>query len=198
LPLILHATNPGFDLVIAPGGIKEISTPTVPEATYYFLGYRYEIVGGTQTETLIGPFGVGALVLSIFLVIGIGLAIGSYYTLKSKNVIKIRDQSKALEQEFASALFQLGNRLGDGLPAEIAFSKVAAVMEGTLSGRFFQTVSDNISKRGMNVEQAIFDEKFGALVYYPSNLIESSMKVLVESSKKGPLVASQALINVSE
>jgi hypothetical protein len=71
-------------------------------------------------------------------------------------------------------------------------------MEGTLSGRFFQTVSDNISKRGMNVEQAIFDDKFGALIYYPSNLIESSMKVLVESSKKGPMVASQALINVSE
>lgn len=50
----------------------------------------------------------------------------------------------------------------------------------------------------MNVESAIFDPKRGALVYYPSNLIESSMKVLVESSKKGPLVASQAIINVSE
>ena len=42
-----------------------------------------------------------------------------YYKLKSKNVIKIRNQSNELEDEFASALFQLGNRLGDGLPAEI-------------------------------------------------------------------------------
>jgi hypothetical protein len=50
----------------------------------------------------------------------------------------------------------------------------------------------------MSVEQAVFDEKRGALVYYPSNLIESSMKVLVESSKKGPMIASQAVINVAE
>jgi len=50
----------------------------------------------------------------------------------------------------------------------------------------------------MNVEQAIFDPKHGAINYYPSNLIESSMKVLIESSKKGPIVASQAVINVSE
>jgi hypothetical protein len=198
LPLILHMTTPGFDLVLTNAGIKEISTPTDPTATYYLLGYRYEIANGVQTETLIGPFGLGSLILSIFFVTGIGVGIGLYYTMKSKNVIKIRDQSKALEQEFAAALFQLGNRLGDGLPAEIAFSKVAEVMEGTLSGKFFQMVADNISKRGMNVEQAIFDEKYGALVYYPSNLIESSMKVLVESSKKGPMVASQALINVSE
>ncbi len=132
------------------------------------------------------------------LVLAFGVGIGSFYSFRSKNVIKIREQSKALEQEFASALFQLGNRLGDGLPAEIAFGKVSQVMEGTLSGKFFELVSANISKLGMSVEQAIFDEKRGALVYYPSNLIESSMKVLVESSKKGPMIASQAVTNVAE
>jgi hypothetical protein len=132
------------------------------------------------------------------MVLAFGLGVGLYFKLRSKNVIKIREQSKALEQEFASALFQLGNRLGDGLPAEIAFGKVAEVMEGTLSGQFFELVSNNISRLGMSVEQAIFDEAKGALVYYPSTLIESSMKVLVESSKKGPLIASQAVINVSE
>ena len=198
LPLVIHALSPNFDLGLTSLGIKELHTPSDPEVSYYLLGYRYEIINGAQTETLVGPFGIGALILSIVFVIAIGFSIGLYYRLKSKNVIKIRDQSKALEQEFAAALFQLGNRLGDGLPAEIAFSKVAEVMEGTLSGRFFETVSNNITKFGMNVEQAIFDEKRGALVYYPSNLIESSMKVLVESSKKGPMVASQALINVSD
>jgi hypothetical protein len=134
----------------------------------------------------------------MFMVLAFGLSFGAFYHFKSRNVIKIRDQAKALEQEFASALFQLGNRLGDGLPAEIAFGKVAVVMEGTLSGKFFEIVSTNISKLGMNVEQAIFDEKRGALIYYPSNLIESSMKVLIESSKKGPIIASQAVINIAE
>jgi hypothetical protein len=198
-PLALHSMNPGFDVVITSGNqIKIIDTPTDPDATFYFLGYRDEIVDGNKTGNVVGPFGLGALVLSIVFVLAFGLGIGLYYRLRSKNVIKIREQSKALEQEFASALFQLGNRLGDGLPAEIAFGKVAEVMEGTLSGQFFEMVSNNISRMGMSVEQAIFDETKGALVYYPSNLIESSMKVLVESSKKGPMIASQAVINVSE
>ena len=198
VPLVLHATS-NTDLAVVPGkGIVAIEEPTHPEATFYFLGYRPEIVEGEKTGKLVGPFGLGSTLLSLLLVLAFGLGIGSYYNFRSRNVIKIREQSKALEKEFASALFQLGNRLGDGLPAEIAFGKVAEVMEGTLSGKFFVMVSINISKLGMSVEQAIFDEKRGALVYYPSNLIESSMKVLVESSRKGPMVASQAVINVSE
>jgi hypothetical protein len=55
----------------------------------------------------------------------------------------------------------------------------------------------NISKLGLSVEDAIFHEKFGAINKYPSNIIQSSMKVLVESAKKGPMIASQAIINVS-
>lgn len=198
-PLIMHALIPNFDVAMTSDGeFKIINTPTDPEATYYFLGYRKEVAGGQETGNIVGPFGIGAIVLSMFAVLAFGISIGLYYHFRSRNVIKIRDQAKALEQEFASALFQLGNRLGDGLPAEIAFGKVAVVMEGTLSGKFFEIVSTNISKLGMNVETAIFDEKRGALMYYPSNLIESSMKVLVESSKKGPMIASQAVINVAE
>ncbi|MFH0869471.1 MAG: hypothetical protein V1866_00260 [archaeon] len=197
-PLVLHAMTPDYDIVWTNSGIKIINQISDPEAIYYFLGYRHEIVEGVTQDTVVGPFGIGAMLLSIIFVFAFGIGIGLYYKLRSKNVIKIREQSKALEQEFAAALFQLGNRLGDGLPVEIAFGKVAEVMEGTLSGKFFELVSMNISKLGMNVEQAIFDPKRGALVYYPSNLIESSMKVLVESSKKGPMIASQAVINVSE
>ena len=114
------------------------------------------------------------------------------------NVIQIREKAKALEREFASALFQLGNRLGDGIPAEIAFSKVADVMEGTTTGDFFRLVSSNITRLGMGIEQAIFDPHHGALVYYPSHIIESSMKVLAVSVRKGPKIAAEALVSVSK
>ncbi len=144
-----------------------------------------------------GPFGLGASMLSLAVTAAFGLGIGIFYKLRSKNVMKIRERSKKLELEFASALFQLGNRLGDGLPAEIAFGKVADIMEGTVSGSFFQLVSMNIKKLGMGVKRAIFDPVHGALVSYPSNIIESSMKVLAESVKKGPRIAAQAITNVS-
>ncbi len=164
---------------------------------FSFLSYREEQVEGTSTGNIIGPFGLGALLLSICIPLGIGLSMGLYYKLKSANIIKIRNQSKALELEFSSGLFQLGSRLGDGMPAETVFGRVAVNMQETISGKFFELVNANITRLGMSVEQAIFDKEKGALKYYPSDIIESSMKVLVESSRKGPQVASQAIINVS-
>jgi hypothetical protein len=124
LPLLLHFAEPGLDIALVPEGLKVIDSSTDPEATHYFLGYRRQIVNGVETEELAGPYGIGALVLSIFLVLGAGLGFGLYYKLKTRSVIRIREQSKALEQEFAAALFQLGNRLGDGLPAEVAFGRL--------------------------------------------------------------------------
>ena len=79
----------------------------------------------------------------------------------------------------------------------MAFSKVSAVMQGTVSGNFFQEVSINIRKLGMSVKQAIFDKEKGAINNFPSNLIETSMKILIQSAKKGSMIASNALINVS-
>lgn len=192
-PIIMHTLTPGFDMGVNSYNTIEFTNDyKIDKGKFYLLGYRED------KGKYIGPFGIGSSILSLFIPLSVGVSIGLYFKFRSSNVIKIREKSKKLENEFAGALFQLGNRIGDGLPVEIAFSKVADVMAGTTSGRFFELVSMNITKLGMGVEDAIFDTKKGALVYYPSNLIESSMKVLVESSKKGPLVASQAVINVSE
>ncbi|MFC1741674.1 hypothetical protein ACFL3V_04015 [Nanoarchaeota archaeon] len=195
LPLIIHIINPGWDLVLTRGGeIAVINEYEHEDAKFYFIGYKES---NDPEKGFIGPFGLGAALVSVFMPLSAGLAIGFYHKVRTKNVLKIRDRTKKLEAEFASALFQLGNRLGDGFPAEIAFQKVAMTIPDTYSGKFFGLVSQNITKLGMSVEQAIFDQHTGAILEYPSDLIETSMKVLVESAKKGPLVAAQALINVS-
>jgi hypothetical protein len=49
----------------------------------------------------------------------------------------------------------------------------------------------------MSVKEAIFNPLNGAIVAFPSAIIQSSMKVLIESVKKGPLIAAQALLNVA-
>jgi len=181
-PIILHIINPspGFDINL-PFGIK-------------LLEYRES---NTIPGKIIGPYGLGAALLSLFFPLALAFSVGLYFRLRSKNVIQIRERTKKLEDEFASSLFQLGNRLGDGLPAEIAFQKVANVMGDTTSGRFFRLVSNNIVKLGMGVKEAIFNPKTGALVYFPSNIIQSAMQVLIQSIKKGPLIAAQALMNIS-
>ena len=65
----------------------------------------------SATGEIIGPYGLGAAILSLLVTLSLGLSAGIFYRLRSKNVIKIRDRAKKLELEFASALFQLGNRL---------------------------------------------------------------------------------------
>jgi len=51
---------------------------------------------------------------------------------------------------------------------------------------------------GMSVERAIFDRRRGAIIYYPSDLIAISMRILVESSKKGLKIAAIGLMSISE
>jgi len=186
IPLIMHII--GFPDI----GFGDKDATTACQYRFCLLDYRTN-----ENNVDIGPFSIFAAVISLFFPLSIGLGIGLYYKLKSKNVIKIRNDTKKLEQEFAGGLFQLGNRLGDGLPAEIAFNKVAEVMQGTTTGTFFKKVSSNINELGMSVQEALFNKKTGAVYYFPSKMIESSMKVLTESAKKGPRIAGQAIVNVA-
>ena len=103
-----------------------------------------------------------------------------------------------LEEEFSGAVFQLGNRIGDGIPSEVAFGEVAKTMSGTPTGNFFSTVDRNIRKLGYGMSKAVFDSRVGAILLFPSNLIQSTMKVLVESAQKGPQVVSSSLITISK
>jgi hypothetical protein len=144
-----------------------------------------------------GPYGTGALMLSLFIPFGIALALGIYYKLITKNLIKMRNETIKLEKEFGSSLFQLGNRVGDGIPTELAFSNVAETMGGTPTGNFFRLVYRNISELGMSIKEAIFSHKVGAILKYPSGLIKSSMEVLIEASRKGPKVVAQSMTTLS-
>jgi len=193
-PLLLHVINPDptFDFCMTDRGLKTGAEIEMGQKGLCLMNYKVTELGDVK-----GPFGLGSSLLSVFIPLSIGFSIALYFKKKSSNVIKIRKRTKLLEKEFASALFQLGGRLGDGLPAEMAFSRVAVSMEGTKSAEFFRIVDNNIRRLGMGIQDAIFDSKHGAIKKFPSNIITSSMKVLVESVKKGPIVAAQALMNVA-
>jgi hypothetical protein len=186
-PIIMHVA--GFENI----GFGAENLDSVCKQEICFIVYRTDAVTGITA----GPYDMISSIFSLLLPLSFAFSIGLYYHLKSKNLVKIRENVKSLEKEFASALFQLGNRLGDGLPAEIAFDKAARIMQDSESGKFFRQVSLNIQKLGMSIDKAIFDPKVGAITSYPSKIIDSSMKVLIQSIKKGPRIAAQSLINIS-
>ena len=185
LPIILHTLDPTFDLSIG--------------TSAKFLDYRDSgAITASGSPIIVGPFGLGATLISLLIPLGLGLGLGFYYKTRSKKIIKIREETNKLETEFRGAIFQLGNRLGGGMPAEMAFGKVSQNLHGTPTGRFFAIINSNMRKLGMSLKDSIFNEKNGAILYFPSSLIESTMKVLVESVQKGPQVVSRALVTISK
>jgi len=145
-----------------------------------------------------GPFGIGALFLSLFIPLGLALFFSMAHKARTEELIEERKKTKQLEAEFNNSLFQLGNRIGNGVPPELAFGKVAESSRGLMTADFFQRVNYNLRQMGMGLEKAIFDPRRGALVYYPSDLIATSMRVLIESAKKGLKIAAMSLMNISQ
>lgn len=146
----------------------------------------------------LGPFSPIAVLISLAFPFGIALFFSVGYKQKTKTFIQQRLKTKQLEQEFTNSLFQLGNRLGDGVPAEMAFGRVATSTNGQNTSNFFNIVNQNIAQLGMSLERALFDKNRGAITYFPSPLIATSMRILVESVKKGLGVAAQSLMSISE
>ncbi len=182
LPLFLfYSTPPGFDFTIFEGSALESK----------LLDYKCN-------GECIGPYSIWSMLFSLFIPLGIAFGIGAYYYIWSKQLIKIRRRTLNMEREFSGAIFQLGNRVGDGLPVEHAIGNVAESMQGSPSGEFLMIVDTNIRRLGMSVKEAIFDPLRGAVVAFPSNLIRSSMKVLVESARKGPQVVAKSLLTISD
>ena len=155
--------------------------------------------GFTDADTGVrGPFGVGALILSMFIPLGVALFFFISFKARTKELIVERENTKQLELEFNNSLFQVGNRIGNGVPPELVFGKIAESSKGLKTENFFRRVDYNIRQMGMDVKKAIFDPRRGALIYYPSELIAISMRILVESAKKGLKIAAISMMSISE
>ncbi|MDD5418102.1 MAG: hypothetical protein PHW96_04435 [Candidatus Nanoarchaeia archaeon] len=135
--------------------------------------------------------------ISVLVIAAIGFAIYVYSKLITFQRMKLRQEVWELEREFSEATFQLGSRISEGYPAEIAFTKVANVMVGSKSEEFFKKISKNMTKLGMSLEKAIFDIDEGAITFFPSKLVKSVMKILVSGIKKSVEVAAVSMINIS-
>ncbi len=145
-----------------------------------------------------GPYGTYSGLLSLFIPLSFAFGFGYYLRNRYKQLIHLRDKTKKLEIEFSSSTFQLGSRINEGISAELAFGAVAETMKGTETGAFFSHIDTNIKFNGMSVEKAIFDPDKGAINVYPSELVNSSMKIFIKANEKGPEIASKTLVDLSK
>ena len=138
-----------------------------------------------------------SLYFSLLFVLGTALAIAVYYILSNFQAMKVQGDIQATEDEFEIALFQLGNRMSSGVPAEVAVEKALDDVKDRPISNLFRRTVENIRGQNMTFERALFDKEYGALRYYPSKLINNVMYTMVDTSKRGYRYASEAMLTVS-
>src|SRR3989339_358823 len=171
-----------------------------PLTNIYMLGVVLPTLGLALlplVSAMIGEYIKWIHVFILFFPLGFALFFSLVYKSKTHDLMIEREKTHQLESEFNNSLFLLGNRIGDGLPPELVFGRVASSSKGLITEDFFRKVNYNIQQMGMGVEKAIFDPRNGVLVDYPSDLIATSMRVLVESAKKGLKIAAISLMSIS-
>ena len=138
-----------------------------------------------------------SLGMSIFLVLGVAAGLSVYFILTTFQRLKIQNDIESIEGQFELALFQLGNRIAGGTPTELAMEKAIGDMKDNQISNLFRIALRNIKTLGMTLDEALFNKKYGALIYYPSKLIKNIMYAVVDTSKKGVIYASEAMLRIS-
>lgn len=137
------------------------------------------------------------LMRSVSLIVGAGLGIGLVKLLGNRNRKRFEDDLREIESQFPTALFELGNKISGGTPIELALRQAAQSTSDMEISSLFEKSSQNIERVGMDFEDALFDKNYGAIHQYPSQMIETVMKAILESSKKGTSTASMAMMTIS-
>lgn len=214
LPFILYFTITSI-LEIRPSTFSKINiseNPDVPPKGMFKFGEKFAkawpiaLLSGLITVAL-GVFlyfaelsegeSFEGIIPAVVIAFGFAFGFAIYFILVSKQKLKLREETRRIENEFAEALFQLGNQISGGVPLELSIENSMERIKNLSIRNLFEKALKNMKMLGFTFSQAFFDEKYGAIRYYPSKLIKSVMRTVVEASKKGVAVASNAMLSVS-
>jgi len=139
-----------------------------------------------------------SLSMSILIILGIGFSLATYFILSNYQRLGLQSDIQTIESEFELALFQLGNRIAGGTPTEVAIEKsIEDVKDMKISG-LFQKILNNIRSLGMTFSDALFHPEWGALRYYPSEMIRNIMTAVVDTAKRGITYASESMLRIAK
>jgi hypothetical protein len=135
--------------------------------------------------------------MSILIIFAIALSLSVYFILSNSQRYRIQSAIQKTESEFELAMFQLGNRISGGTPTELAIEKSIGDMKDLKISGLFRITLRNIQTLGMTFEGALFDRRYGALLYYPSRLIRNIMLVVTDTAKTGIRYASESMLRIA-
>ncbi len=144
-----------------------------------------------------GPHGTFELLMSMLIIMGIALSLAAYFALSNMQRNRIQKSIQKTESQFEVAMFQLGNRISGGTPTELAVQKVIEDVKDLEIAGLFRVTMRNMKTLGMTFENALFDKRWGALLYYPSKLITNIMFAVNDTAKTGVRYAAESMLRIA-
>jgi hypothetical protein len=130
--------------------------------------------------------------------LGLSLSISLYLYGKYSARKRVQDEIRGMETEFKDALYVLASRLGENRPMEEALKQAVEFLpKSKVASDMFKKILENIASLGMTLEAAIFDPTYGAMRYYPSQMMRGGLRIMTDSVELGVNVAAKSLISLS-
>ncbi|MCX6803101.1 MAG: hypothetical protein NTY48_00860 [Candidatus Diapherotrites archaeon] len=117
-----------------------------------------------------------------------------------RNIYKRVAQVKIIqmEDEFKESMYMIASRMGENKPVENALKQAKDFLPNLMiSERVFGKTVENIELMGLPLESAVFDPIYGSMRGIPSKILETAMRLLVDSVNLGVEVASRTLMSLS-
>ncbi len=162
---------------------------------FIYFPYMFSLVGEGFVAEL---YSTRALLFSLDFVLGLGLGFGAYYWWAVRHIIQVKKDIEKMEGEFSAAVFQLGEKLEQHQPPEKVIITLSETMQASEISKMFKAIAYNMTSLGASLKEAIFNKQYGAVTFYPSAIIKSTLSLFVESAKKGPVIAGRAMLTISE
>ncbi len=189
-----------------PGTIKPPQPKEIQESSSSSFVLGVSLLVGVGVGAGAYPFyagWLGAVFVPLFvlpIVAGIGCGLSVYYFLGSRDSYTAMRSLQRLENEIPDALFQVGNRITEGMSLERALERTADSMSGTEVAVFFKRIIHAMRVTGLPPEQAIFGgpKGPGLIELYPSRLIRVSLKALLDAYSKGPEAVGRTVVPMAD
>lgn len=182
--------------------VKGKSIPSIVFALVILLAtVTYPIIyfaEDVETRLMGSGGGIFSLAMAGLIIMGIGLSLAVHFYLSTFQRKKIQGEIRSVEGDFELALFQLGNRMSAGVPTEVAIEKAIDDVKDLKIADMFRLTLRNMKSLGMTFDHALFDPKYGSLLYYPSELIHNVMRAVVDTARKGVRYASDSMFRISK
>lgn len=172
--------------------------PLLPISILLFLGISSPGILMYINNPTASGFSLGRIILSTTFVWGASAAVVLYTLGGSAKKLELRKQIEDIEDSLDSALYQLSEKIEMGTPIETAIMEAGEDLKSGAIKELFIRISANMQTQGVALERAIFDKRFGAIHYYPSDLLRTILRVTIDSTKKGLSAAATSLKTIAK